>query len=141
MSTFFAERSWALLTDFYELTMAYGYWKMQMTHYQSVFHLFFRRLPFHGGYCIFAGLHNVIEYLKNYRFDASDLSYLESLKDYNVCAFFEPTFLDYLATLKFECQLDALPEGTVVFPYEPMLRIQGPINSMSIVRKPTFNTL
>ena len=136
MSSLFINQPLGLLTDFYELTMAYGYWKLRMTEYESVFHLFFRRLPFKGGFCIAAGLNGVIEYLKNYRFDASDLHYLETLRDDDNLPLFEKAFLDYLGNLRFSCQIDALTEGTVVFPYEPLLRIQGPLIQCQLLESP-----
>jgi nicotinate phosphoribosyltransferase len=109
----------ALLTDFYELTMAYGYWKSGMVDKEAVFHLFFRKKPFHGPFAIAAGLQSALEFLKNFHFDASDLAYLESLK------VFEKPFLDYLSNFKLRCDIDAVPEGTAVFQYEPLLRVQG----------------
>src|SRR5476649_2312304 len=98
--------------------MAYGYWKSGMADHEAVFHLFFRRSPFKGGYAISAGLANVIEYIENFKLDKSDLDYLS--------AFFPKDFLDYLANMKLTVDVDAVEEGTVVFPQEPLVRVKGP---------------
>lgn len=115
----------ALLTDLYELTMAAAYWKSKMADHEAVFHLFFRRQPFGGGYCIAAGLESVIDYLQNWHFDISDLDYLASLKSEGNEPLFEEGFLNYLRELKFDCDIDGICEGEVVFPFEPMLRVTG----------------
>ena len=125
----------ALLTDFYELTMAYGYWKSSMEEKEAVFHLFFRKKPFQGPFAIAAGLQTVLEILKNFHFDASDLAYLESLK------MFEKPFLDYLSKFKLRCDIDAVPEGTPVFQYEPMLRVQGPLIDAQILEGLLLNII
>jgi len=75
--------SLALMTDFYQITMAYGYWKTGIAEQHSVFHLYFRKNPFHGGYSIASGLEIAIEFIKNFSFQESDLEYLKSLKDSN----------------------------------------------------------
>ncbi|SRR5579883_402559 len=116
-----------LLTDFYQLTMAYGYWRLNMHEQESVFHLIFRKNPFKGNYALSCGLGSVIDYLKNWRFQEDDLAYLATLKNQQDGNFFPAEFLDYLRQLKFTCDIDAIPEGTVVFPHEPLLRIQGPL--------------
>jgi nicotinate phosphoribosyltransferase len=135
------DHSLALLTDLYQLTMSYGYWKAGFENKEAVFHLFFRRPPFHGGFTIAAGLELVIDYVNNFRFDESDLTYLASLKAQNDQPLFEPAFFDYLADLKFSCDIDAVPEGTVVFPYEPLLRIQGPLIQCQLFESPFLNLI
>jgi nicotinate phosphoribosyltransferase len=115
----------ALLTDFYQLTMAYGYWKNQMLEHQAIFHLSFRQQPFNGGYAIACGLSDAIDYLQNFKFRPDDLAYLAELNGSDGEPFFETKFLDYLQTLRFECHVDAIPEGNVVFPHEPLLRVSG----------------
>ncbi len=102
----------ALLTDLYQLTMAYGYWKLGRADQEAVFHLSFRRPPFAGGYAIAAGLAPAIEYLRDFRFDATDIEYLASLNGNDGEPLFERGFLDYLATLRLTCDVDAMPEGT-----------------------------
>ena len=125
--------SLALLTDLYELTMAYGYWKLGMADTESVFHVSYRKQPFGGGFAIACGLHDVIEYLSRLRFDPSDLEYLGSLKGNDGNPLFDRGFLDYLGRLEFACDIDAIPEGTLVFPYEPLVRVTGPILEAQII--------
>lgn len=117
----------ALLTDLYQLTMAYGYWKTKRSEHEAVFHLFFRKPPFGGGYTIAAGLEPVIEWLQSFRFAPDDLHYLTTLTGNDGKALFEPEFLDYLGRLRLSLDLDAVPEGTVVFPHQPLVRVRGPI--------------
>lgn len=135
------DQSLALLTDLYQLTMSYGYWKSGLDKKESVFHLFFRRRPFNGGFTIAAGLEYVVDYLENFRFDQSDLKYLSTLTDNEKLPFFPDPFLNYLADLKFTCDVDAVPEGTVVFPYQPLLRIQGPLIQCQLLESPLLNLI
>lgn len=134
-------QSLSLLTDLYQLTMSYGYWKAGLANKEAVFHLFFRRTPFHGGFTIAAGLENVVNFLNQFHFDASDLSYLESLQDPEGKPLFEKAFLEYLREMKFTCEVDAVPEGTVVFPYEPLVRVQGPLIQCQILETPLLNLI
>ena len=131
--------SLALLTDQYQITMSYGYWKTGLASKEAVFHLFFRKKPFKSGYAIAAGLENVIAYLENFHFDDSDLQYLATLKDVEDNPLFEEGFFDYLSKLKFSCDIDAVPEGTVVFPYQPLMRVQGPLILCQILETPLLN--
>lgn len=117
--------SLALLTDLYQLTMAYGYWQTGKLNQEAVFTLFFRKPPFHGGYSIMAGLATVLDYLEGLCFTETDLSFLATLTGVDNKPLFNSNFLDYLGKLRFDCDLDAIPEGTVVFPHEPLLRVQG----------------
>jgi nicotinate phosphoribosyltransferase len=133
--------SLSLLTDLYQLTMAYGYWKHGLTERQSVFHLFFRNNPFQGGYSIACGLQTAIEYLENLRFEADDLTYLASLNGSDAKPLFEQGFIDYLGELKFTCDLDAIPEGTVVYPHEPLLRVMGPMLQCQLLETPLLNII
>ena len=119
--------SLALLTDLYQLTMAYGYWKLGMADTHAVFHLSFRKHPFNGGFSIACGLHAAIAYLQGLRFDPSDLDYLATLEGNDGKPLFDRGFLDYLAKLELSCDIDAMPEGTLVFPYEPLVRVTGPL--------------
>jgi nicotinate phosphoribosyltransferase len=135
------KHSLALLTDFYQLTMSYGYWKAGLESTESVFHLFFRSPPFKGGFTIAAGLESVIAYLEHFHFDASDLAYLATLQSPEKVPFFPQDFLDYLGNLKFTCDVEAVPEGTVVFPYEPLIRIQGPLIQCQILESPLLNLI
>lgn len=136
-----SHQSLALLTDLYQVTMAYAYWKREMIEDEAVFHLFFRRPPFEGSYALTAGLESVIAYLEKWRFEESDLSYLASIKGDNQKPLFESAFLDYLATLRFSCDLDAVCEGEVLFPFEPLLRICGPVIQCQLLETPFLTLL
>ncbi|KAA1262128.1 Nicotinate phosphoribosyltransferase pncB2 [Rubripirellula obstinata] len=129
----------ALLTDLYQLTMAYGYWKLGRDNQQAVFHLFFRKPPFNGGYAIAAGLAQAIEYMRGYRFDDSDIEYLASLTGNDDQALFDDGFLDYLSKMKLQVDVDAMPEGTLAFGSQPMLRIRGPILQCQLLETPLLN--
>lgn len=135
------KQSLSLLTDFYQLTMAYSYWQMQMDRKEAIFHLFFRRAPFQGGFTIAAGLETVVDFLESFRFDSSDLNYLSQLKGNNGQLHFSEGFLNYLSKLKFSGDIDAVPEGTVVFPYEPLLRIQGPLIECQLLESSLLNLI
>jgi len=134
-------QSLSLLTDFYQLTMAYGYWKAKVDTKEAVFHLFFRKNPFHGGFAIACGLDYVIDYLENFRFDETDIEYLATLEGNDGKSIFEKGFLKYLRDLKFECDVDAIPEGTIVFPHEPLIRIQGPIIQAQVLETALLNII
>lgn len=116
-----------LLTDLYQLTMAAAYWKCGRAEDEAVFHLFFRRTPFGGSYAIAAGLGDAIEWLKDYRFDTAALDYLATLKGRDGSPLFESAFLEYLRNLRLTVDIDAMPEGTLVFAHEPLLRVRGPL--------------
>jgi nicotinate phosphoribosyltransferase len=115
----------ALLTDLYQLTMAYGYWKAGRADQEAVFHLLFRKQPFQGGFTLSCGLADVIQYLRGFRFGRSDVEYLESLMGNDGKRLFDSAFLKYLGDLKLHLDVDAIPEGTAVFPQEPLLRNPG----------------
>jgi len=119
--------SLGLLTDLYQLTMAYGYWKTGCHDREAAFHLFFREHPFGGGFTVAAGLATVAEYLEGLRFDRDDLAYLASLRGNDDGPLFEPAFFDYLAQMRLECDVHGIPEGTIVFPHEPLLRVTAPL--------------
>ena len=125
--------SLALLTDLYQLTMACGYWKEGHADREAVFHLTFRRPPFQGGYAIAAGVGPAIAFLRRLRFDAADLAYLATLQDREAKPLFEQGFLDYLRAFRFDCSVDGVPEGSVVFAHEPILRVRGPIIAAQLV--------
>ena len=131
--------SLALLTDLYQLTMAYGYWKLGKAEQEAVFHLTFRRNPFNGGFTIACGLHDAIDYLAGLRFEGDDLAYLAGLRGNDDRPLFDPAFLDYLAAMRFSCDVDAIPEGTAVFPHEPLVRVTGPILQAQIIETPLLN--
>jgi nicotinate phosphoribosyltransferase len=130
-----------MLTDLYQLTMAHGYWKLGRADQEAVFHLFFRKSPFEGGYAVAAGLSQVVELLSNFQFDRSDIEYLATLTGNNGEPLFEPEFLDYLLDLEFSCDVDAVPEGKVVFANEPLIRIKGPILQGQILESALLNAI
>jgi nicotinate phosphoribosyltransferase len=111
-----------LLTDFYELSMANGYHETGCAGDIAYFDLFFRRVPDHGGFAIMAGLEQVINYLNNLHFTEEDIAYLESTD-----AGFSEDFLKYLKDFRFTCDVWAVPEGTPIFPGEPIITVRGPL--------------
>jgi nicotinate phosphoribosyltransferase len=119
--------------------MACGYWKSHTTDKEAVFHLEFRKHPFQGGFTVACGLAAVIEYLQAFHFEESDLAYLATIKGRDQKPLFEKAFLDYLGELRFVCDVDAVPEGTVVFPHEPLVRVQGPILQAQIIETALLN--
>ena len=133
--------SLALLTDLYQLTMAYGYWQRGRADDEAVFHLFFRRNPFAGGYAICAGLEYVIDFLQSFAFDEEDITYLRTLTGNDGKALFEEPFFAYLRNLDLKIEIDAIPEGTVVFPQEPLLRVTGPLLACQLLETPLLNMI
>ena len=131
----------ALLTDLYELTMACAYWKSGTADKEAAFHLSFRNPPFQSGFTIAGGLATAIDFLEQFRFRPDDLAYLATVNGSEQRPLFEPAFLEYLSRLRFTCDVDALPEGTVVFPQEPLLRVQGPILQAQLMETPLLNLL
>ncbi|HEY1064525.1 MAG TPA: nicotinate phosphoribosyltransferase, partial [Pirellulales bacterium] len=121
------DASLALLTDLYQLTMAYGYWKHRRHEHEAVFHLTFRKCPFGGAFALACGLHSAIDYLTRWKFTPDDLAFLSTLTDSRGERLFEPAFLEFLGEARFACDVDAIPEGTAVFPHEPLVRVQGPL--------------
>ncbi|MCY4418852.1 MAG: nicotinate phosphoribosyltransferase [Cytophagales bacterium] len=131
----------SLQTDFYQLTMAYGHWKQRKVEDQAVFHLYFRKLPFSGGYAVACGLDQVIQYIQNYQFSEEDICFLRELSDAKGKAFFCEEFLSFLRDLSLNLDIDAMPEGTVVFPYEPLLRVQGSIICCQLIETYILNVI
>ncbi|MGE5628819.1 MAG: nicotinate phosphoribosyltransferase [Solirubrobacterales bacterium] len=114
------ERNLTMLVDFYELTMGNGYLESGMQDTVAYFDMFFRKIPDGGGYCIMAGVQQLIEYLRELKFTEDDIEYLRCKN------IFSDKFLDYLSNFKFECDVWAVPEGTPVFPNEPLVTVKGP---------------
>ena len=110
-----------MLTDFYEITMANGYFESGMADDIAYFDMFFRRVPDGGGYAIMAGLEQLIDYLKNLRFTDEDIAYLRGKN------IFCEDFLAYLRDFEFKCDVWAVPEGTPIFPHEPIVTVRGPV--------------
>lgn len=121
--------------------MAYGYWKSGNSQKEAVFHLFFRNNPFKGGFTIACGLEYVIDYLENFRLEETDINYLLSLEGNDGKQIFDREFLDYLSNTQFTCDIDAVAEGTIVFPHEPLLRVQGPIIQCQILETVLLNII
>lgn len=128
-----------LLTDQYQLVMACGYWQLKMAERPAVFSLFFRRLPFQNTYAVCCGLANAIDFLLHWRFSTSDLDYLSSLRTLKNTPLFMEDFLTYLSNLRFSGHVDAIPEGQLIFPQEPVLRIQGPLLQCQILETALVN--
>ena len=122
----------ALFTDFYELTMAQGYWKNDMNQ-KVVFDMFFRRQPFKGGFSVFAGLDTLIEAITDFTFSKEDIEYLKSQN------MFEQGFLDYLKDFRFSGDLYAFEEGSIIFPQEPIVRIHANLIEAQIVEGLVLN--
>ena len=115
------ERNLTMLVDFYELTMGNGYYNKGLKDKIAYFDMFFRRVPDGGGYCIMAGVEQLIEYLKSLEFTDEDINYLRNKN------LFSEDFLDYLKDFKFSCDVWAVPEGYPVFPNEPLVTVRGPV--------------
>lgn len=130
-----------LLTDLYQLLMASAYFKAGLAEQESVFHLFFRRRPFNGGFTIAAGLEAVSDYIENFRYEYSDIEYLSKLEDEEGNYYFDEPFLNWLKNLKLTIDLDAVPEGTAVFPYEPLIRVRGPLVQAQLLESPLLNLI
>ncbi|QBD84615.1 nicotinate phosphoribosyltransferase [Clostridium tetani] len=116
-----SNRNLTMLADFYELTMANGYLKNNLGNKIAYFDMYFRRVPDGGGYCVMAGLQQLVEYLSNLTFSEDDINFLRSK------SIFCEEFLDYLKNFNFTCDVWAIPEGTPVFPNEPLVTVKGPI--------------
>jgi nicotinate phosphoribosyltransferase len=129
----------ALFTDFYSLTMAQGYWKQnrnrQAVDRQAIFEMFFRWQPFGGGYAIFAGLGTLLDNLASFSFSDEDIGYLKSQ------GMFEDGFIEYLKNFRFSGSLWAMDEGTVIFPQEPLIRVEGSLIECQIIEGLLLNII
>ncbi|RKX78073.1 MAG: nicotinate phosphoribosyltransferase [Spirochaetes bacterium] len=122
-----------LVTDLYQLTMMQGYHFSEMKDHEAVFDLFFRKNPFNGGFTVFLGLSDVVEFIRTFHFSEDDLAYLDSLK------MFSTKFLDYLKDFRFTGDLHAVAEGTVVFPHESLIRVKGALDQCQILETALLN--
>jgi nicotinate phosphoribosyltransferase len=129
----------ALTTDLYEVTMACGYWKAGVSDYEAAFHVTFRENPFGGQFTVACGLATAIDFLRTFHFTGADLAYLGSQRGNDATALFDSGFLDYLRGLQLTCDIDAIPEGTLVFPNEPLIRIRGPIAQCQLLETALLN--
>ncbi len=116
-----------MLTDFYEFTMANGYMEYGMENTIAYFDMFFREIPDNGGFAIMAGVEQLIQYMKNLKFYDDDIEYF---RNKNI---FSEKFLNYLKNFKFECDVWAIPEGTPIFPKEPIVTVRGPVIQAQIL--------
>jgi len=133
--------SLALLTDLYQLTMAQAYHASGIESTDACFHLFFRENPFGGGYAVSCGLAQAAEYLESLHFTDADVAYLADLTGNDGRPLFAAEFLAWLAEMRFTCDVDAVPEGTVVFPREPLLRVTGPITQCQVIETALLNAV
>lgn len=133
--------SLALLTDLYQLTMAAGYWRLGRHDYEAVFHLSFRKHPFQGGYTVAAGLHAAADFLESFQFRQEDLDYMADLVGADDRPLFPQQFLDFLGTMRLSCDVDAMPEGTVAFPHEPLVRVRGPLLECQLLETPLLTLI
>ncbi len=117
----YGEKNLTMLTDFYELTMANGFFENGRGNQIAYFDMFFRHVPDDGGLAIMAGVEQVIDYLKNLSFSPEDIAYLRGK------GLFSESFLDYLSHFEFACDVWAVPEGTPIFPHEPIVTVRGPV--------------
>jgi len=130
-----------LLTDLYQLTMAAAYHASGRAEQEAVFHLFFRTLPFKGGYAVAAGLGSAVEWLGGFHFGQEDIDYLATLRDSENAPLLKPEFLGYLRDLKLTVSIDAVPEGTLVFPHQPLLRVTGPLIQCQLLETALLNII
>jgi nicotinate phosphoribosyltransferase len=130
-----------LLTDFYQLTMACGYWEAGIHEREAVFYHSFRKAPFGGGYAICAGLGTLIDYLDSFHFTKEDIDYLAGLNDSRGNVLFGRKFLAYLSQLQFSCDVDAIEEGSVVFAQEPLVRVKGPLLQCQLLESILLNII
>ncbi len=131
----------ALTTDLYEVTMACGYWKAGVTDYDAAFHVTFRENPFGGQFTVACGLATVIDFLRNFHFSEAEIAYLAAQLGNDGKRLFDSGFLDYMRNLELTCDIDAIPEGTLVFPNEPLIRVVGPIVQCQLLETALLNIL
>jgi len=133
--------SWSLLTDLYQLTMAYGYWARGRAERKSIFSLSFRTPPFGGGYVLAAGLAPALDFIENFCLNQDDVDFLATLGGNDGQPLFPAGFLNYLAQLRMHVDVDAVPEGSVVFPHEPLLRVEGSLLECQLLESALLNIL
>src|SRR5699024_1692615 len=129
----YEDDSLALHTDLYQINMAETYWKDNVHNRRAVFELYFRKLPFDNGFGIFAGLERIIDYIKNFRFSASDLDYLKTELGYDA------DFIEYLKTVSFNGDIKAVREGEVVFGNVPMVRVEANLAEAQLIETALLN--
>ena len=128
-----------LLTDLYEITMAQGYWEAGKVDEQACFHMYFRENPFKGGYAVACGMDQLADLVDDFHFTGEDCAYLAQLPAPGGGKLFSPDFLDYLREFRLSADIDAVHEGTVVFPNEPLVRVMGPILDCQLLETALLN--
>jgi nicotinate phosphoribosyltransferase len=131
----------ALTTDLYEVTMACGYWNAGVSDYEAAFHVTFRENPFAGEFTVACGLATAIDFLHTFHFKETEIDYLASQRGNDGKPLFSSGFLDHLRSLRLTCEIDAIPEGTLVFPNEPLIRVCGPIIQCQLLETALLNIL
>ena len=121
--------------------MASGYWNAGVSDYEAAFHVTFRENPFAGEFTVACGLATAIDFLRAFRFDETEIDYLASQRGNDGKALFSDGFLKYLRSLRLTCEIDAVPEGTLVFPNEPLVRVCGPIIQCQLLETALLNIL
>src|SRR4030095_6234307 len=131
----------ALTTDLYEVTMACGYWNAGVQEYEAAFHVTFRENPFGGEFTVASGLATAIDFLRAFQFGETEIDYLASQRGTDGKPLFSNGFLEYLHSLRLSCEIDAIPEGTLVFPNEPLIRVRGSIIECQLLETALLNIL
>ena len=129
------KKNYSMLTDFYEFTMANGYLEQGVGDTIAYFDMFFRKVPDNGGYAIMAGTEQLVNYLQNLHFDDDDIAYLRSKH----C--FSERFLEYIRNFRFECDVWAVPEGSPIFPGEPIVTVRGPVMQAQFIETMVLLTI
>ena len=130
---------YALLTDLYEITMAQGYRDSGHENTEACFHMYFRDTPFKGGYAIACGMAQLADMVDTYAFSGEDIDYLSKIPAPGGGALFAADFLEWLRDFKLTVDIDAVPEGQVVFPNEPLVRVKGPIMQCQLLEAALLN--
>lgn len=133
--------NFGLFCDLYHLTMAYGFWKSGKYERKAVFQAFYRENPFQHGYVINAGLELALDALDNFRFSPDDITYLGRLKGNNNKPLFDEGFLNYLQRMQLECDIYAIPEGTIAFPHQPLILVEGPLIQAQLLEALLLNLI
>jgi nicotinate phosphoribosyltransferase len=128
-----------LLTDLYQLTMAQGYWQCDKVDERACFHMYFRENPFHGGFSVACGLAQLADMVESFRFTEDDCTYLRSLQAPGGGPLFDAGFLEWLHTMNLSVDIDAVHEGTIVFPNEPLVRVTGPLMQCQLLETALLN--
>ena len=133
--------SLALLTDLYQISMAYSYWKTGRHNHEAMFQLYYRRNPFNGGFAVTCGLATISEYIEGFNWSDDDLQYLSTLNGIDGKPLVDDGFLNYLRETPLTVDVDAIEEGRVVFAQEPMVRVTGPLLQCQLLETPLLNLI